>query len=709
MDPRALDPFFQPRSVAVVGASRDEQSVGFALFRNLVRGGAGGSEADGFAGPVYAINRKGGELLGQPVYPSLAAVGAPIDLVVVAIPPRFIPDLMDEVGAVGARAAIVISAGFGELGAEGHALQEQVVARARAHGIRVIGPNCLGVLCPGARLNASFAASPPPAGKIGLLSQSGALVTGLISYAQVERFGLSAAVSLGGKADVGDVEVIRWLADDPQTTAIALYVEALADPRAFLELTREVSQRKPIVAIKGGATAAGAKAASSHTGSLAGSLAAYRAAFSQAGVLQANTIGDFMAWVRALAHQPAPAGNRLAIVTNAGGPGVLCADAAARHGIELAELSEPTRARLDAVLPAVWSHGNPVDIIGDATPERFRQAVEVVLAAPEVDGVVVVMTVQSMTDPVATAEAIAAASEGANKPLLASFLGLAGTEAGSLLDARGIPELDTPERAISAMGALMRRGRWLAREAPPTPSYAHLPAPDLDRARAAVAAARAEGQRNLDLPRAREVLAAAGLRYNGAGAATDDEGAVRVADELGYPVVIKVSSPDVVHKSDVGGVAVGVIDAEGVRAACLKIRTQVAQHQPGARITGFTIEEQVSGTEVIVGASRDPAFGPLIMVGMGGIFVEVYKDVAFGVAPLSRRDALDMIDRIQAQPLLDGARQRPVLDRAELAEVLLRVSNLMEALPEVAELDVNPLVITPRGLVAIDARVVAAT
>ncbi len=709
MDPRALDPFFQPRSVAVVGASRDEQSVGFALFRNLVRGGAGGSEADGFAGPVYAINRKGGELLGQPVYPSLAAVGAPIDLVLVAIPPRFIPDLMDEVGAVGARAAIVISAGFGELGAEGHALQEQVVARARAHGIRVIGPNCLGVLCPGARLNASFAASPPPAGKIGLLSQSGALVTGLISYAQVERFGLSAAVSLGGKADVGDVEVIRWLADDPQTTAIALYVEALADPRAFLELTREVSQRKPIVAIKGGATAAGAKAASSHTGSLAGSLAAYRAAFSQAGVLQANTIGDFMAWVRALAHQPAPAGNRLAIVTNAGGPGVLCADAAARHGIELAELSEPTRARLDAVLPAVWSHGNPVDIIGDATPERFRQAVEVVLAAPEVDGVVVVMTVQSMTDPVATAEAIAAASEGANKPLLASFLGLAGTEAGSLLDARGIPELDTPERAISAMGALMRRGRWLAREAPPTPSYAHLPAPDLDRARAAVAAARAEGQRNLDLPRAREVLAAAGLRYNGAGAATDDEGAVRVADELGYPVVIKVSSPDVVHKSDVGGVAVGVIDAEGVRAACLKIRTQVAQHQPGARITGFTIEEQVSGTEVIVGASRDPAFGPLIMVGMGGIFVEVYKDVAFGVAPLSRRDALDMIDRIQAQPLLDGARQRPVLDRAELAEVLLRVSNLMEALPEVAELDVNPLVITPRGLVAIDARVVAAT
>lgn len=709
MDPRALDPFFQPRSVAVVGASRDEQSVGFALFRNLVRGGAGGSEADGFAGPVYAINRKGGELLGQPVYPSLAAVGAPIDLVLVAIPPRFIPDLMDEVGAVGARAAIVISAGFGELGAEGHALQEQVVARARAHGIRVIGPNCLGVLRPGARLNASFAASPPPAGKIGLLSQSGALVTGLISYAQVERFGLSAAVSLGGKADVGDVEVIRWLADDPQTTAIALYVEALADPRAFLELTREVSQRKPIVAIKGGATAAGAKAASSHTGSLAGSLAAYRAAFSQAGVLQANTIGDFMAWVRALAHQPAPAGNRLAIVTNAGGPGVLCADAAARHGIELAELSEPTRARLDAVLPAVWSHGNPVDIIGDATPERFRQAVEVVLAAPEVDGVVVVMTVQSMTDPVATAEAIAAASEGANKPLLASFLGLAGTEAGSLLDARGIPELDTPERAISAMGALMRRGRWLAREAPPTPSYAHLPAPDLDRARAAVAAARAEGQRNLDLPRAREVLAAAGLRYNGAGAATDDEGAVRVADELGYPVVIKVSSPDVVHKSDVGGVAVGVIDAEGVRAACLKIRTQVAQHQPGARITGFTIEEQVSGTEVIVGASRDPAFGPLIMVGMGGIFVEVYKDVAFGVAPLSRRDALDMIDRIQAQPLLDGARQRPVLDRAELAEVLLRVSNLMEALPEVAELDVNPLVITPRGLVAIDARVVAAT
>ena len=713
----AREAFFSPKSVAVVGASARASSVGHAVLRNLAFGTAvdvdvgAGATLRGFPGQLYPVNVKGGEILGRKVYKSLTEIGEPVDLVVVAVPPKYIVALMEEVAAVDCGAVIVITAGFAELGAEGRALQEAMAAAAAKHGIRIIGPNCLGVIRPGANMNASFGAGAPPFGHIGLLSQSGALVTGIISYTEREHFGLSAAVSLGAKADVEDVEMMRWLADDEATRVIAIYAEAFPDPRGFFAMAREVSAIKPIVALKGGSTAAGARAASSHTGSLAGSVAAHTAAFTQAGVLQAHSIGDFMAWSRALAYQPPAAGNRLAIVTNAGGPGVLSADEASRHGIDMAVLADETIAKLNEVMPAVWSHNNPVDVIGDATPERYRDALNIIGRAPEVDGIVVIMTVQSMTDPTATAAAIAAAHDDDSwqKPMISSFLGLLGTEVGSYLDRRGIPEFNTPERAISAMGALMRRGIWLGKQEPAQVDHDSMPAADHVRARALVAAAQKRGQKNLDLATAREVLAAAGLRYNGSGTATSDDEAVRLADEIGYPVVIKVNSPDVIHKSDVGGVVMNVIDGAGVRAACAQIRTRVGEHVVGASIDGFTIEEMVSGTEIIVGMSKDPGFGPLLMVGMGGIFVEVYKDVAFRLVPLTRRDAFEVIEEIRAQPLLDGARSQPVLDRAELAEVLLRVSRLVEAVPEIAELDVNPMVITrDRGLVAIDARVIAA-
>jgi len=708
-----LDRFFHPASVAVVGASERPESVGFALLKNLLFGSmraepGDGARSAGFPGPVYAVNPKGGTILGQPVYDSLAAIGQPVDLIVVAIPPRFIPALMPEAAAAGVGHAIIISAGFSEMGDEGRRLQDEMVAAARHGGIRLIGPNCLGVLRPSARLNASFAESPPPAGAVGLLSQSGALITGVISFAQREGFGLSAAVSLGSKADVEDEDVLRWLAADAETRCVALYVESFPEPRSFLEVARGLAAQKAVVALKGGATAAGARAASSHTGSLAGSAAAYRAAFAQNGVLQAETIGDLIDWSRALAHQPLPAGNRLAIVTNAGGPGVLSADEASRRGLELAELSPATFAALDEVLPEVWSRNNPVDVIGDATPERYRDALNILGRAPEVDAIVVIMTQQAMTAPLETAEAIAAAHQEPSwsKPLLCSFLGLVGTEVGSLLDRRGVPEYNLPESAVGALAALVRRARWLARTEPPPPVDLPHPDPDLDAARRLLREAREAGHDNLPLDRAREVLAAAGIRYNRSAAAADAEEAVRCAEEIGYPVVLKVISPDVLHKSDVGGVELGVVDAAAVRRACRRIVERVGARQPGARLGGFTVEQQVSGTEIIVGVSRDPDFGPLLMVGMGGIFVEVYKDVAFRLVPLTRRDALAMIDEIEAQPLLDGARHRPRLDRGELAEILLRVSALVEAVPAIAELDVNPLVITEEGLVAIDARVI---
>ncbi|MBL4845354.1 MAG: acetate--CoA ligase family protein [Planctomycetes bacterium] len=709
----SLDAFFSPRSVAVVGASTRETSVGHAVLKNLLEGGQparwapGPDGSRGFAGKVFAVNRKGGEILGVQANPSLTEIGEPVDLVVIAIPPRYIKGVIEECGSIGTQCVIVISAGFAELGEEGRKLQDELTATAAEHGIRIIGPNCLGVIRPAERLNASFGAGAPPAGPIGLLSQSGALVTGLISYTEREGFGLSAAISLGSKADVTDVEVVEWLARDEQTRAIAVYVEAFPDPHAFMEVARRVSAEKPIVALKGGATAAGAAAASSHTGSLAGSAAAYSAAFRQTGVLQAERIGEFMAWTRALAYQPPAKGDRIAIVTNAGGPGVLSADAAARAEIKMATLSEETLAKLNEVLPSVWSHNNPIDIIGDATPERFAKALEIVGQAPEVDGVVVIMTVQAMTNPADVAEAISNACTNWEKPILASFLGLVGTAAGEILDRRGIPEFNLPEEAVSAMGALVRRGQWLSRDEPEAFDASGLPAPDHARAQETLDRAAALGQSNLDLTLASEVLKAAGLRYNKSETAKDEDEAAARAEEIGYPVVIKLISPDVVHKSDAGGVVLDVVGPEAVRAACASIRTKIEESHPGARIEGFTIEEQVGGTEIIIGMSRDPGFGPLFMVGMGGVFVEVYKDVAFRISPFSRRDALDMIGEIQAQPLLNGARGRPVLNRDELAEAILRVEALVEACPAIVELDVNPLVITPdRGLVCIDARVI---
>ena len=706
----SLSPFFQPRSVAVVGASGRVTSVGHAVLKNLLYGDMGGSDrARGFQGAVYPVNPRGGEILGQPVFESVDAIGEPVDLLVVAIPPRVIPALIDRAGALGVRAAIIISAGFGEMGAEGQALQDRVVEVAAEHGMRLVGPNCLGVIRPSLALNASFAAAPPPAGPIGLLSQSGALITGIISYALREQFGLSAAVSLGAKADVDDQDVLAYLADDEETRALAVYIEAAQEPRRFYETLCDVAARKPVVAIKGGATEGGARAASSHTGSLAGSAAAYRAAFAQSGVLEASSVADFLAWSRALAQQPVAHGDRLAIITNAGGPGVLAADEVFRRGAQLAHLSDATMAALDAVMPSVWSRNNPIDVIGDATPERYRQALDIIGRAPEVDGIVVIMTVQAMTDPAETAEAIADAHADPawTKPLTCSFIGLQGTDVGAFLDARGVPELNTPEQAVSAMSALVRRGRWLDRPEPAPYAGGRLPEPDLDRARAVFDAARAEGQVNLDLARARDVLACAGVRYNGSGTAADEDEAVGLADTMGYPVVLKVISPDVVHKTEVGGVVLGLIDGASIRAACAEMRRTVEAEIPGARISGFTVEQQVSGTEIIVGMSRDPDFGPLLMVGMGGIFVEVYKDVAFRLAPLDAREAEAMIGDIMAQALLDGARGKPRLCRAELREVLLRISRLVEALPEVAELDLNPLVITADGLVAIDARIIA--
>jgi acetyltransferase len=705
----SLDAFFAPRSVAVIGASADPSSVGYAVARNLLYGCAGSEDRGaGFDGPIHLVNPKGGELLGQRVHESLRRVAEPVDLLIVAVPAKAVVSVLEEAAEVRARAAIVMSAGFAEMGEEGRALKEELAKTARAAGIRVIGPNCLGVMRPASKLNASFSADATPDGHIALLSQSGALITGLLTYAHRERFGFSASVSIGEKADVTDEEVLDWLAADERTRLIAHYVESFDDPRAVFEALRRTSARTPVVAIKGGSSAAGAHAASSHTGALAGSSGAYRAAFAQAGVLEARTIGDFVAWSRALAFQSPAPGDRIAVLTNAGGPGVLAADAIARAGLRVAELSDATRAALDEALPPVWSRGNPVDVIGDAGPERYVAALDALGRAPEVDGIVVILTVQAMTSPREVACALVEAHrEGEwDKPVLSSFLGMIGTEAAECLDAYGIPEYDVPERAVGAMGALVRRGRWLRRRPVEPTRFAHLPTPDLPGARRAIEPLRASGRRHLDLEQARRILRLAGIPYGATAAAADAEEAVEQAESIGYPVVVKVRSRDVVHKREAGGVVLNVIDADHVRRACALIRERLAERAPDAVLEGFVVEEQVEGAELVIGAFHDPGFGPIVMAGVGGSLVEVLEDVAFRLVPLERLDALEMLDELRTQGLLDGARGAPAVDRRELAELVVRLSDLMEAAPEIAEIDVNPLMITDRGLVATDARVI---
>jgi acetyltransferase len=457
---RVLESFFLPRAVAVIGASADPDKVGYAVLRNALYGSIGGPpERDrGFAGEVYAVNAKGGEILGQKAATKVADLPGGVDLAVIAIPAPLIPAAVEECGQKGIRAVVVITAGFSEVGPEGAALERQMLAAAQAHGVRIVGPNCLGVIAAERRLNVSFAYETPPAGSISLLSQSGAVCTALISYAFEEHIGYRHFVSMGDKCDVEDAEVLEWFADDGKTSCIALYIESLKQPRAFYEAARRATRKKPVVAIKVGRTAAGAKAASSHTGSIAGADAAYEAAFRQAGVQRARTLAGFIDMSRALASQPLPRGRRIAVLTNAGGPGVITADAMHDLGLEVVKLRPATIERLSAISPAAWSHGNPADIIGDAGPDRYREALRILNGADEVDGVVLLMTHQSMTQPIKIAEAVVDVLPELSKPVTASFIGQGGEEAENYLEQRGIPEFDFPERAAEAMAALCTRG-----------------------------------------------------------------------------------------------------------------------------------------------------------------------------------------------------------------------------------------------------------
>ena len=694
--------FLQPGSVAVVGASRNPEKVGYGVFANLVQAG--------FPGPVYGVNPSGGELLGLPLYPSIDSIPGPVDLGVFVVPPKAILEGIPALARKGMKAAIAISAGFKEVGGEGIALEKRLKEAATAAGIRVLGPNCLGLINTHGALNASFSRGTPPKGAISFFSQSGALCTAVLDWAIGENVGFSKFVSLGNKADISESDIMEYLADDPETRVILGYVESIDDGRRFLRAAKGVTRRKPVVLVKAGTTAAGARAASSHTGSLAGSDRAYSAAFRQGGILRAGTVEDLFDLSRGFAMQPIPAGERLLILTNAGGPGILAADMAERLGIPLAEVSGELRARIRSQLPPTASLGNPVDVIGDARADRYRDVLGALRDEPSVDIVLVLLTPQAMTEPEETARATVSTLAGSGKTVFASFLGEATVgESRRILSAGGVPNYPVPERAVRAIHGMLRYARLRPEEPGGERDTPAVRPPGAERP---IRSALDAGRRTLGEEEARGILEAYGFAFPRHAFADTSAAAVEAYRALGAgKVVMKIVSPDILHKTDVGGVRLSLSSAEEVARAFVEITSSVRRKAPSAWIAGVSVQEMVvGGRELILGMSRDPQFGPLLMFGLGGIYVEVLKDVSFRVAPLSRRDAEEMVREIRAYPLLASYRGSEPADEEAIVEALLRISRLSCDFPEVQELDVNPLLVLPRGrgVRAIDCRMTIA-
>jgi acetyl coenzyme A synthetase (ADP forming)-like protein len=693
-----LTSFFRPQSVAVIGASRDPEKLGHAVVANIIEGG--------YEGKVYPVNPKADEVLGLKAYPSVLEVPEKVDLALIVIPYRLVNGVLDECGRKGISSVVIISAGFREAGREGLEREVELIEIARKHSIRVIGPNCLGVIDTAAPLNATFAAGMPPRGPIAFMSQSGALGAAVLDIAMAGRLGLSKFVSLGNKADVSEIDLLRAWSEDPDSRVILIYVEGLPDGQEFMSVAREVIQHKPVVAIKSGVTAAGSRAVSSHTGSLAGSEAAYKAAFKQAGVLRAESMEALFDFARAFADQPLPQGDRICVVTNAGGPGILATDALEHAGMQLARLSGETVEALTGGLPGEASVANPVDLLGDAPAERYEQALQLVLADSRVDGALVIVTPQAVTEIEETALAIGRVAKEADKPVLACFMGEERVRAGiNLVQEHRVPSYPFPERAVEALAAM--NAYRLERQAPE---------PEIKRCKVRSAAVRdlfarvrAEGRVSIGDSESREILEAYGVPVPESRLAETAEDAIRVADEIGYPVVLKVASPDILHKTDVGGVKLDLDSAEDVRDAFDLIVYRAERYVPGARIWGCLVQKMVpEGREVLVGMSRDPQFGPLVAFGLGGIYVEALKDVAFRVAPFGAEEAEEMIREIRAYPLLDGVRGEPRADHEAMVDTLIRMSQLVTDFPEIAELDINPLVVFEegRGATALDMRLV---
>jgi acetyltransferase len=699
-----LDVFFSPKTVAVIGATENPGSVGRTLLWNLV--------TSPFGGTVYPVNPKRPSVLGVKAYKSISDIPEPVDLAVIVTPPPSIPGIIRECGENGVRGAVVISAGFKEIGPEGAALERQLLEAAQAADIRIIGPNCLGVMSPLSGLNATFATTIARPGSVGFISQSGALCTAVLDWSLKEMVGFSAFVSVGSMVDVGWGDLIYHLGNDPKTKSIVIYMESIGNARSFLSAAREVALNKPIIVIKPGRSAAAAKAAASHTGSLTGSDEVLEAAFRRSGVLRVNNIADLFYMAEVLSKQPSPKGPRLTIVTNAGGPGVLATDALIMGGGELAELSPETMEAYNAVLPATWSHNNPVDIIGDASPERYAKALEIAAKDPNSDGMLVILTPQAMTDPTLIAEQLKPLAKQEGKPVLASWMGGVDVAAGEeILNRANIPTFPYPDTAARAFNYMWQysynlRGLY---ETPAMPEESAAWTPDRKLVGDIIQRSRAEGRTILTEFESKQVLAAYGIPVAQTIIATDAAAAVKAAGQIGFPVVLKLYSETITHKTDVGGVQLNLGSAEAVDRAFKAIQKSVTEKVGAQHFQGVTVQPMIKlkdAYELIIGSSLDPQFGPVLLFGTGGQLVEVFKDRSLALPPLNSTLARRMMEQTKIYKALKGVRGRKPVDLQALEVLMVRFSALVAEQRWIKEIDINPLLASPDGLIALDARVV---
>ncbi len=702
MSIRNLEHLFQPGSVAVIGASDRPQSLGATLMRNLLEGG--------FAGPIWPVNPKHASVAGRPAYPDVASLPQPPDLAVICTPAPTVPGLIDALGRRGTRAAVVLTAGLSATTAPGGpSLRQAMCDAARPYLLRILGPNCVGLLVPGIGLNASFAHGAALPGNLAFISQSGALTTALLDWARSRDIGFSHFVSLGDSTDVDFGDVLDYLGSDPDTRAILMYVESVQAARKFMSAARAAARNKPVLLVKAGRAPAGAKAAASHTGALAGSDAVFDAAVRRAGMLRVATLTDLFVAAETLARARPFKGDRLAIMTNGGGAAVLAADALALGGGSLAELSAASLQRLQDFLPPTWSQGNPVDIIGDAPAGRYVRTLQVLLEDPGAQALLFMHAPTAIVPSADIARACVPLMQAATQPVLGCWLGgHAVDEARSIFADAGIPSYDTPEQAVGAFLQLadFHRNQALLMQAPPSLPQAF--APDLAAARRVIDEALAAGQPLLSEPQAKALLAAYGIPVVETRTVVDEAAAAQAAAQIGFPVVLKILSPDISHKSDVGGVALDLQTPQEVTLAAIAMLRRVHALRPDAQVAGFTVQAMVKrphAHELIVGAATDPIFGPVILFGQGGVAVEVIADRAVALPPLNLALARDLVSHTRVSRLLAGYRDRVAIDHAALHLTLLKVSQLVCDCPEVVELDINPLLADDRGVIALDARV----
>ncbi|MHC4228530.1 MAG: acetate--CoA ligase family protein, partial [Planctomycetota bacterium] len=693
-----FESFFNPKSVAMVGVSHHKGKVGYEILANMI--------AAGYEGEIFPVNPQADTTQGLKCYPDLFSIGQVPELVVIVVPARIVPPIMRQCAKIKVKSVIIITAGFKEVGKEGGELEEQVVQIAKRAGIRLIGPNCLGVIAPANKLNASFGGKLPAEGTVGYLSQSGALLAAVLDMANANGIGFSRLISVGNKADVDELDVIKAFGEDPHTKVIAGYLESIGDGNAFVNQAEAISHEKPILLMKPGGTEAGARAAASHTGSLVGDETAYECVFERAGIIRCDSLKSQVDYIQAFANQPLPAGTNVAVISNAGGAGIMAADAIERQGLDFATLSNDTMAMLASNLPAAASLQNPVDVLCDALADRYEFALSVALDDPNVDIALVLLTPQAMTDPTATAEGVVKiAQRKPGKLILACFLGASKMEEGTRILREGkIPCYDSPETAVSTIKVMTEYVRWRSR---PKRIVELFPV-NRRKAETTIEKHLRQGTCQIGEVASKEILEAYGFAIPKAAVATTSEQAANIARQLGFPVVLKIWSPQIVHKTDVGGVKLGLESPEEVMDAFDLMMYRIPRELPDAEILGVLVQEMVKrGKEVILGMKREPHFGPLMMFGMGGIMVEVLKDVSFHLAPLTAQEALKMLVSTKTYQMLKGVRGQEGVDKEGIAEALQRLSQLATEFPQIKEVDINPYVVGPAGTtaIAVDARI----